>query len=69
VAGKVEAVSRNAQYLTEIEAADFLRLKAATLQTWRCTRRVSGPPYVKFGGAVRYPLDGLLAWASSRVVA
>ena len=64
-----ESMLRRVRYLTETEAAEALNIKPATLQTWRCTRRVDGPPFFKFGGAVRYADDKLAAWAASRVVA
>jgi predicted DNA-binding transcriptional regulator AlpA len=41
----------------EAEAAEFLGVKAATLQQWRFYGK--GPRYVKFGRAVRYPVAEL----------
>jgi hypothetical protein len=38
-------------------AAVFLGLKVKTLANWRSEGR--GPPWVKIGGRVRYPFDGL----------
>jgi hypothetical protein len=35
-----------------------------TLATWRS--RKNGPPYVKVGGRVLYPLDGVEAWEKKR---
>lgn len=53
------AAGRVKTLLNEIEAAEYLDLAPATLATWRCTKRVAGPAYVKMGGAIRYPLAAL----------
>jgi Helix-turn-helix domain len=49
------------------EAAAALRVKFATLATWRAQRR--GPPFVKIGRRVFYLRRDLEAWAGSRWVA
>ena len=46
--------------LTEIEAAEVLHVSPRTLQTWRI--KGGGPPFKKFGAAVRYDPDTLVAW-------
>jgi predicted DNA-binding transcriptional regulator AlpA len=52
--------------ITEVEAAEALGLKVATLRAWR--HRHTGPRFVRFGRAVRYLLDDLDAFiAASRV--
>ena len=38
--------------LTEYEVADLLSLSVATLRAWRL--KAKGPPFVRFGRAVRY---------------
>ena len=38
--------------VNEVEAAEFLRLKVATLRRWRWAGK--GPSFVKVGAAVRY---------------
>lgn len=47
------------KYLTQRELLDRWRgeIKLATLTTWRS--RKQGPPYVKVGGKVLYPLGGV----------
>lgn len=51
-------------FLTEREAAAFLRLAPGTLQN----RRVSGtgPPFLKLGGRVVYRREDLANWAEER---
>jgi predicted DNA-binding transcriptional regulator AlpA len=44
----------------EREAMAILGVSLQTGRNWRCLRR--GPPYLKLGRAVRYPLSELLAW-------
>lgn len=47
------------RYLTQRELLDRWRgeIKLATLTTWRS--RKQGPPYVKVGGKILYPLGGV----------
>ncbi|RLB32212.1 MAG: hypothetical protein DRH11_12190 [Deltaproteobacteria bacterium] len=42
-------------------AAKLLGLSVTTLRNWRCLRK--GPPYLKFGAAVRYRLTDLKEFA------
>ena len=51
-------------FLTESEAADFLRFKPVTLSRYRFSGE--GPAYCKLGGAIRYYRADLLAWAWAR---
>jgi hypothetical protein len=44
-------------FYDERQAAKFLKVEPKTLQSWRFRGR--GPPYCKFGKAVRYPVIGL----------
>ncbi len=46
------------------EAARLLGVQRKTLEGWR--RNGSGPPFRKFGAAVRYSLSELEEWAQSR---
>jgi hypothetical protein len=52
-------------YLLPAEAAARLRVKPATLATWR--HKGGGPKYVKFGKKVLYPLAELEAWVKTRL--
>jgi hypothetical protein len=52
--------------LTEVQAADLLRLSVRTLQAWRT--RAFGPAYVQAGRAVRYRRRDLIAWIEASTV-
>lgn len=52
------------RYVPENEAAIFLGMSKKALQAWRGNG--TGPPFVKFGRAVRYNLDELHQWAESQ---
>ena len=52
------------RYLTNEEAAEFLRLSPRTLEKRRCVG--GGPRYRKFGRRVRYTIADLEAWAEKR---
>lgn len=52
--------------LTEVQAADLLRLSARTLQAWRS--QGVGPEYVKAGRAVRYRRSALITWTDQNTV-
>jgi hypothetical protein len=49
-----------ADYLTEDEQAAALGLTVRTLRSWR--QRGEGPPFVKVGKRVFYPIAGNAAW-------
>jgi len=53
--------------LTQAEVAEWLRVPASTLKTWRT--RGGGPPAVKFGRHVRYERLAVEAWIRSRTEA
>ena len=53
-----------ARYLTNDEAADFLRLSPRTLEKQRVIG--GGPRFRKFGRRVVYAIDDLEAWANTR---
>jgi len=52
--------------LTEVEAADLLRLSVRTLQAWRI--RIAGPAFVQVGRAVRYRRRDLITWIEANTV-
>ncbi len=54
-------------FLTEAAAAKYLGLAPATLSRWRSVG-APGPAYRKFGGAVRYAMVDLDAYASAAEV-
>jgi len=51
--------------LSNDEAADYLGLKSATLNKWRC--HGEGPPFIKVGRLVRYRLVDLDAFLMNRL--
>jgi excisionase family DNA binding protein len=57
--------SKQIQFLTRQQAADFLNVKKSTLEAWAV--RGGGPVYVRMGRAVRYRPADLLAWTESRL--
>lgn len=54
-------------FLTETAAARYLGLSPATLARWR-SRGDIGPAFRKFGGAVRYAMTDLEAYANGAEV-
>jgi hypothetical protein len=52
--------------LTEVHAADILKLSIRTLQAWRARR--TGPSYVRAGRAIRYRKRDLLAWMDANTI-
>jgi excisionase family DNA binding protein len=54
-------------YLTAREVAELLRITTSTLAAWRWQEK--GPPFVKFGTAVRYSHSGLEAWIKEKTAA
>jgi hypothetical protein len=58
------ASAHTARYLTNDEAADFLRLSPRTLEKQRVIG--GGPRFRKFGRRVMYALVDLEAWADAR---
>lgn len=56
--------SAGAHYLTNDEAAAFLRLSPRTLEKQRV--QGGGPRYHKFGRRVLYAIDDLKHWADAR---
>jgi predicted site-specific integrase-resolvase len=51
------------KYLSETKAGEYLGISPKTLSRWRWAGR--GPKYRKFGGAVRYATQDLVAYAES----
>ena len=62
-AAPVPATTQPARYLTNDEAADFLRLSPRTLEKQRVLG--GGPRFRKFGARVVYAAADLRAWADS----
>lgn len=54
----------DSRFLTNSEAAAYLRLSPRTLEKHRILG--GGPRFRKFGRAVRYHIDDLVSWASAR---
>lgn len=52
-------------YLTPIELAARLRRPEGTIRNWR--HRRFGPPWIKLGKEVLYPLDGVEKWEQERL--
>ena len=57
--------NRGDRMLTPKEAANFLRVSESWLAKARM--RGDGPPYAKFGRAIRYPEAGLVGYTKSRL--
>lgn len=55
-----------AELLTEMHAADLLRLSVRTLQAWRT--KGFGPAFVRAGRAVRYRRRDLITWIEANTV-
>lgn len=55
---------RRSPFLTNEEAADYLRLAPQTLTNMRSNEE--GPEYSKHGGRVTYTIKDLLAYSRSR---
>lgn len=47
------------------QAAQILDVKKSTLEAWRC--RGGGPPFIKYGRAIRYRESDLQEFIESRV--
>lgn len=58
----------NQKYLTAEEVAERYReeISVGTLRNWRAMR--VGPPFVKIGKAVLYPIDELDEWDRKNLV-
>jgi len=52
-------------WLTRVEAAEYLGVTAGTLAVWACTQR-HGLKFYRVGGAVRYKRSDLNEWLESR---
>jgi predicted DNA-binding transcriptional regulator AlpA len=53
-------VSLEPEYLTTQEVAQMTRIPVKTLEGYR--RHGMGPPYVKIGRGIRYPISGVREW-------
>jgi predicted DNA-binding transcriptional regulator AlpA len=54
-----------ALYLTEKKTSDRIAVSKSALRKWR--REGLGPPYVKLGRMIRYPLRELEKWMNKRL--
>jgi predicted DNA-binding transcriptional regulator AlpA len=61
-----DALEELDELLTTEECAKLLRMSPHTLTDWRVDRR--GPPFVRFGRAVRYPKRAALQFLADRLV-
>ena len=52
---------------TEVQAAEYLGFRPATLRRWRCTQ-AQNLPYYKLGGSIRYRIADLDKWLVRRRV-
>lgn len=52
--------------LTEVDAADLLRLSIRTLQSWRA--RDFGPAFIRAGRAIRYRRNDIIKWVDAQTV-
>lgn len=53
------------EFSTEAEVAEVLKISRYTLALWRTQGK--GPRFRKFGQAVRYQRDDLIAWADDSI--
>lgn len=58
-------MSTEIRYLCTKEAARFLRVSTSALEKGRAGLGNINPPFVRFGRAIRYRLDELIAWADA----
>ena len=56
----------NDRLLTEIQAADLLRMSSRTLQAWR--GQGVGPPFIRAGRAIRYRRSDVMSWATENTI-
>ena len=59
----IEVTEQITKYLREADAAEITGFAIQTLRNKRHTG--DGPPYIKKGRAVRYPLADLISWMES----
>jgi predicted DNA-binding transcriptional regulator AlpA len=58
------ATKAPAAFLTERAVSDLTGLSVSTFRRWRLLK--TGPPYKKFGSAVRYPHAELMSWLDAQ---
>lgn len=51
--------------LTEAEMAEIAGVEPRTVQDWRTQR--TGPPYVKIGKTILYPIEAFRKWVDENV--
>lgn len=62
-------MSDSQQYLTPPEVSERYggHLSVNTLTKWRNDGQRQGPPFLKLGSKIVYPLDALVEWEKSRL--
>jgi hypothetical protein len=65
--GKPEVIEET--YLSPTDLSQRFRgVSLKTIANWRCGHgKAGGPPYIKAGGKVLYPLSHLLAWEAKQL--
>lgn len=53
------------EFLTTLQVAEITGINENTLRRWRSDDDPAGPPYVRFGRAVRYRRSEIDQWATS----
>lgn len=68
MASRPEAQRLRRQHVREREAAEYLGVKVATLRAWRLLRSKHGPPFMRLGRMVMYPVAELERHMADRLV-
>jgi len=55
-------------YYTERELAETLKMSIRTIQGWRRKGSKNALPHIKIGKSIRYPVDSVEAFLSSRTI-
>jgi excisionase family DNA binding protein len=65
--GLLNQLLKNADLLTNDQAAAYLGVTPRTLEVWRCTKR-HNIPYIKVGRLVKYRQNALDSWLIARTI-
>lgn len=55
------------QSLTTEELAERLNIAPRTLEGWRLQDPPQGPPFVRIGRQVRYPISSVIDWLAEQI--
>jgi len=55
------------KYLREKEAAKYMGVSVSALRSWRTKRSNNGPPYIRLGRMVLYPVNGIDRHMQARI--